>query len=221
MHEIKLRLRFEKTGRAIYSSHLDLMRTMQRAFLRAGLPLKYSEGFNPHALISIILPLPLGMESECELMDFRLSAPLALSSIPERLNPALPEGIRALDCYEAIRKGRELKWLGVEGRFEYDGLPLEQAADELRDFFARPSIVIEKRTKRGTGEMDIVPAIAGLGFEPEGGCVRVRATVSAQEPTLSPEQLINALKQLKPELAPDFARFRRLEALDSNMLPFK
>ena len=43
----KLRLRFEKTGRAIYISHLDLMRTMQRVFLRADCPLKYSEGFNP------------------------------------------------------------------------------------------------------------------------------------------------------------------------------
>ena len=53
----KLRLRFEKTGRAIYISHLDLMRTMQRVFLRADCPLKYSEGFNPHALISILLPL--------------------------------------------------------------------------------------------------------------------------------------------------------------------
>ena len=46
----KLRLRFEKTGRAIYISHLDLMRTMQRVFLRADCPLKYSEGFNPHKL---------------------------------------------------------------------------------------------------------------------------------------------------------------------------
>ena len=48
----KLRLRFEKTGRAVYISHLDLMATMQRAFSRAGLELKYSEGFNPHPLIS-------------------------------------------------------------------------------------------------------------------------------------------------------------------------
>ncbi len=59
----KLRLRFEKTGRAIYISHLDLMRTMQRVFLRADCPLKYSEGFNPHALISILLPLSVGLRA--------------------------------------------------------------------------------------------------------------------------------------------------------------
>ena len=54
----KLRLRFEKTGRAIYISHLDLMSTMQRAFARAELELKYSEGFNPHPLISILRRFP-------------------------------------------------------------------------------------------------------------------------------------------------------------------
>ena len=76
----KLRLRFEKTGRAIYISHLDLMRTMQRVFLRADCPLKYSEGFNPHALISILLPLSVGVGSVCELMDF----PAARGSRPRR-----------------------------------------------------------------------------------------------------------------------------------------
>lgn len=64
----KLRLRFQKTGKAVYISHLDLMRVVQRIFLRAGTPIKYSEGFNPHALISICLPLSVGMASDCELM---------------------------------------------------------------------------------------------------------------------------------------------------------
>ena len=68
----KLRLRFEKAGKAIYISHLDLMRVVQRVFLRAGVPLRYSEGFNPHPLISICLPLSVGTESFCELMDFRV-----------------------------------------------------------------------------------------------------------------------------------------------------
>ena len=78
----KLRLRFEKTGRAVYISHLDLMATMQRAFARAGLELKYSEGFNPHPLISILLPLSVGTASRCELMDFRLRQDAELSALP-------------------------------------------------------------------------------------------------------------------------------------------
>ena len=105
----KLRLRFEKTGRAIYISHLDLMRTMQRVFLRADCPLKYSEGFNPHALISILLPLSVGVGSGCELMDFQLREDVDLAALPERLTAVMPEGIRALEAYPAGRKVRELK----------------------------------------------------------------------------------------------------------------
>ena len=86
----KLRLRFEKTGRAIYISHLDLMRTMQRVFLRADCPLKYSEGFNPHALISILLPLSVGVGSVCELMDFQLREDVDLAALPERLTRGHP-----------------------------------------------------------------------------------------------------------------------------------
>lgn len=86
----KLRLRFEKTGRAIYISHLDLMRTMQRVFLRADCPLKYSEGFNPHAIISILLPLSVGVGSVCELMDFQLREDVDLAALPERLTAVMP-----------------------------------------------------------------------------------------------------------------------------------
>ncbi len=116
----KLRLRFAKRGRAVYISHLDLMRTMQRAFLRAGYALKYSEGFNPHPVISILLPLGVGCASDCELMDFSLTEPAELSLLPERLTAAMPEGIEALEAYPGGRKGRELKWLKLAGTLEYD-----------------------------------------------------------------------------------------------------
>ena len=59
------RIQFIKTGRARYISHLDLMRTFQRAFLRAGLHVKHTEGFNPHAYVSIALPLSVGFSSHC------------------------------------------------------------------------------------------------------------------------------------------------------------
>ena len=58
----KLRLRFQKTGKAVYISHLDLMRVVQRIFLRAGTPIKYSEGFNPHAHTH--LPAPVSGHGE-------------------------------------------------------------------------------------------------------------------------------------------------------------
>ena len=105
----KLRMRFQKTGRAVYISHLDLMHTLQRAFSRAGYELKYSEGFNPHPSMSIALPLSVGAASVCELMDFTLKHDTALPDIKEKLNAAMPEGICVSDIYAAENKFAGLK----------------------------------------------------------------------------------------------------------------
>ncbi len=72
----RTRLLFSKTGRARYISHLDLMRTFQRVFLRAGIRLRHTEGFNPHPYMVFALPLPVGCESDCELLDFDLPTKL-------------------------------------------------------------------------------------------------------------------------------------------------
>ena len=217
----KLRLRFEKTGRAVYISHLDLMHTMQRAFSRAGYALKYSEGFNPHPQISIALPLSVGAASRCEIMDFKLKEDADLATLPERLTAVMPEGIRITACYEPESKTAALKYLEIEGRFEYDDRPLDAMCDALRDFFRRDSIVITKKTKRGMGESDIRPAIREISFAHEPDCVRLHAVISAQEPTLNPALLPDALRQLAPELEPDFASFTRLEVYRENMEIFR
>lgn len=214
----KLRMRFTKTGRAIWLSHLDLMRTMQRAFLRAGYPLKYSEGFNPHAQISILLPLSVGVSSVCELMDFQLREDVDVSEIPARLTAVMPEGITVEDAYPMETKAKYLKWLHITGRLEYDDRDLTEMADRLAVFYAQPEIVITRKTKRGEGQMDIVPAIRELGISTknEQGYVMLEAVVSAQEPTLNPEHLITALRQAAPELAPDFAAFTRQQVYLEN-----
>ena len=217
----KYRLRFEKTGRAVYISHLDLMQTMQRAFSRAGYSLKYSEGFNPHPQISVVLPLSVGTGSLCELMDFRLAEEADLRAMPAKLTAALPEGVTVTAVYEAERKGALIKWLRVEGVFEYDEREAQQMAEGLTVFYAADSLVIEKKTKRGLGQMDIRPAIREIAFKPEDSLVRVSALISAQEPTLNPDLLSDALRQLRPELAPDFASFTRLETYDEGMEVFR
>ncbi|MBR1659018.1 MAG: TIGR03936 family radical SAM-associated protein [Oscillospiraceae bacterium] len=217
----KLRLRFKKTGRAVYISHLDLMRTMQRVFLRADCPLKYSEGFNPHPVISILLPLGVGTASECELMDFSLTEACEPDTLPARLTRAMPEGIEALEVYPGGRKAKELKWLRVGGVFEYDARDPAAMRRGLAEFFARKQIMIVKKTKRGEGESDIAPAIREISFRAGEGRVLLEAVISAQEPTLNPEHLVNALRQLAPELAPDFAEFTRREVYDAEMRAFR
>ena len=85
-----LRALFEKTGNAAYISHLDLMRLFQRAFKRAGLPLTHTQGFNPRPSVSIALPMSLGVESHCELLDFSLEGELPdYGEICDRLNEKL------------------------------------------------------------------------------------------------------------------------------------
>lgn len=217
----KLRLRFSKTGRAVYISHLDLMRTMQRAFLRAGYPLKYSEGFNPHAQISILLPLSVGCSSVCELMDFSLREEAAVNEIPARLTAVMPEGIAVTEAYRSVSKAKELKWLEISGRFEYDERKTPDMLSPLGEFFSRENIVIVKKTKRGEGQADIRPAIRDISFADGDDCVKLHAVISAQEPTLNPELLVSALRQLAPELAPDFAEFERIETYDSGMNIFR
>ena len=217
----KLRLRFEKTGRAVYISHLDLMHTMQRAFSRAGYELKYSEGYNPHPQISIALPLSAGVASLCEIMDFRLIGDADLSAIPGKLTAVMPEGIRITDCYEQINKVSLLKFLAVEGRFEYDDRSAAEMASELNRFYSSASIVITKKTKRGIGKSDIRPAVREISFAAVEGSVLLKAVISAQEPTLNPALLADALRQLKPEIAPDFAKFIRIENYLENMDVFR
>ncbi len=217
----KLRLRFKKTGRAVYISHLDLMQTMQRAFFRAGYALRYSEGFNPHPLLSIALPLSVGTASECELMDFRLKEDADLTALPARLTAALPEGIEILEAYEFTRKAAALKWLRVRGVFEYDEREPAAMAAALSGFYALDRIVISKKTKRGQGETDIRPAIREIGFAARGADLVLEAVISAQEPTLNPELLADALRQLEPEIAPDFAKFTRIETYDADMQLFR
>lgn len=217
----KLRLRFKKTGRAVYISHLDLMQTMQRAFSRAGYELKYSEGFNPHPQISIALPLSVGTASLCELMDFKLRNEAELSPLPARLSAALPEGLEVTDCYEPTRKAALLKYLRVSGLFEYDVRDVEEMAQALQSFYSAGEIVIAKKTKRGMGETDIKASIREISFEARDRAVELEAVISAQEPTLNPELLWDALRQLAPDIAPDFAKFTRLETYDENMEIFR
>ena len=217
----KLRLRFAKTGRAVYISHLDLMHTMQRAFSRAGYALKYSEGFNPHPQISIALPLSVGAASRCELMDFKLREEADLAELPGRLTAVMPEGIEILEVYEPERKTAALKWLQVEGVFEYDLRDPMAMAAALRAFYERETILITKKTKRGVGETDIRPGIRSITFQAADMAVRVEALISAQEPTINPDLLAEALRQKAPELAPDFAKFTRVETYDADMRVFR
>jgi len=93
-----IRAKFKKVNDLIYISHLDLMRLFQRALRRAGIPVKYSEGFNPHPKLSFATALTLGVSSDGEYMDVELDSYVEIQEFIERLNNVLPEGIRVLNA---------------------------------------------------------------------------------------------------------------------------
>ena len=84
------RILFAKYGTAKYISHLDLMHTMERAFLRAGITIRHTAGFHPHPYVSIPLPLPLFFSSQCELLEFGLVEGSTMEQLPEQMNKVLP-----------------------------------------------------------------------------------------------------------------------------------
>ena len=216
----KLRLVYEQTGRARWISHLDAMRTLQRGLLRAGVPLKYSEGFNPHALISIVIPLSVGTESLCQMADIRVREDVDLASLPGRLTAVMPEGFRFTAAYENPARGTELKWLAVEGLWEYDDADPAQAAARCRELFAGP-VTVTRRTKRGEGPFTITEHLREISFVPETGAVRVRAVVSAADPVVNPDLLTAAVTQALPGFAPDAAHFTRLALFKADGSPFR
>jgi len=212
----KLRLLFAKEGRAVYISHLDLLRTFQRVFLRQGLVLRHSQGYHPHPILSFALPLPVGQSSCCELLDFEVTEELDGRDLPERLNRFMPEGIRARECYIPVWPVRELAYLQCRVELSYDGGIPAGAADRIGELFAGESVVIQKRTKRkAMADVDIRPMLRTLEIAEEPGQLCLDAVVAAQNPGLNPALLAAAVETYLPELTPDFVQVRRLELLDA------
>ena len=218
----KLRLLFKKEGQASYISHLDLMRTFQRVFPRAGLELRHSQGFHPHPLISIVLPLPVGQASECELLDFEVEQDIDGSGVAELLNSGLPAGLFVRECYLLERPARELSFLRARIEFDYDkGVPYS-ALERLERLFEQEEVLVEKRTKhKELAQINVIPLIRSLKWTAGDTLMTAEAVVAAQNPGLNPSLLGNAAAAYFPELAPDFVRVRRLELYDTELQVFR
>lgn len=210
------RLLFQKQGVAIYISHLDLMRVFQRAFKRAGLNLKHTQGFSPRAMVSIALPLSLGSGSLCEILDFELvgQEELSCEQIKAKLNRALPDGVRVRECYESDRKVKHLTHLDVAVVLEYDAGVPEGALDALEKLFGRESLTVTKRGKNGPTEQDIIPMMSNLNIvRLNDWKIAVNVRVCAQNPSLNPQLIITAIENELSEYKPDFSFYHRLETI--------
>lgn len=217
------RLLFEKTGRAIYISHLDTMAMFPRIFLRAGLHVKFTQGMSPHAYVSIPLPLSVGVSSQCEILDFTLEEEgVELSTLPELLNPCLPEGIRVLSAYDSDQKAKNIRFLSCTLTLEYDNSISDDILERMKLLYQQKEIMVEKKTKKGMVETDIKPMISMLGVSRLSSQeIQINAVIAAQNPSLNPQYLIKALERHLSEAVPDFWKAHRVEIYDENMRVFR
>ena len=217
------RLLFEKTGDAVYLSHLDLMRVFQRAFRRADIMIWHSQGFSPRAYVSIAMPLSVGASSACEILDFEVEdGSVDLALLPEKLNRTMPEGVRVLRAYESDRKIKQLVYLEAAVRLEYDrGVP-DGAPAAIEALFSGAQVVVHKRTKRGETDLDLLPMIQSLEFRPLSAQeLELHCTVTAMNPALNPQLLVTAVETHLPQYAPDFSAVHRIEVYDAEGKVFR
>lgn len=187
-----LRVKFEKTGKLQYISHLDLLRTMQTALRRSKVKMMYSEGFNPHMKITFALPLSIGTESVCEYMDIKVDESVKADDVKANLSKNLPSDMKVVDVYEAQTKLTEVKFAEYTMYLDY-GEKSEEAVRVGKKLFSG-SLVVTKRTKKGDKEIDVSPMIKEISCAYEYGVCVIKAKLSADsENYLNPFYLTGAL----------------------------
>ena len=205
----KLRFCFEKNGTSAYISHLDLMKALQRSFVRAGIPVKYSQGFNPHIEMSIVVPLSTGYETRCDLCDLDLVCDDMPENFVEDLNAVMPRGMKVLHAGAADRPVREIAYSAYE-----IVLPAGDA-EAMKALFEQP-VTLEKRSKRGRRDVNLQDYIKELTFANEGDKTLCRWILAAGNDPLNPMYLTQALKNAGLVEEDATAKYIRTGILDEN-----
>lgn len=171
---------FEKKGRAVFISHLDLFRTMQRAMKRSGIPVWYSQGFNPRIYLNFPLALSLGVEGCAEIMDFEITERQPFDEMLGALNNVLPDGLRFLSMAEPIGTNKDIALAEYEFDFSADNLSGEDIAAGFEKMMLLEKIEVEKHSKKkGTVLVDIKPHIKVVLSECLGEIFRATVVLPA------------------------------------------
>lgn len=167
-----VRVWFTKLGRVKYISHLDINRCMTRAVRRAGLPLWYTEGYNPHPYMTFSLPLPLGVESLCESMDIRIEDEAFTNDmVKEKLNAVMPDGLEIRRVNDSVLKAKEIAFADY-----FITLTVEEPAgavvEKLNAAVESCQLLAEKKVKSGHKKVvrtvNLYELIRDYRFEAEG-----------------------------------------------------
>ncbi|MGH3521448.1 MAG: TIGR03936 family radical SAM-associated protein [Mycobacterium sp.] len=199
----RVRLRFAKRGKLRFTSHRDVARAFERALRQAGLPMAYSQGFNPHPKVSWVGAAPTGVASEAEYVEIQLVEHLDPEVVRGRLDAALPEGLAVLDGVLAGPGGLAERIEASAWRIEIRGPADEQLRQAAQALLAAPTALVERVTKDGRRTIDARAAIVSLVVEesptvPPGPdelsrCGILIAVVRQVSPAVRPDDVLSAL----------------------------
>lgn len=186
------RLVYTKGDGVKYISHLDFLRSINRAFKRAKIPVAYSKGFNPHILLNIALPCPVGVTSGCEMLEIELTHEIDESEAVNLLNNVLMRDIRILS---AVRVTDEPNFQLISSAL-YDIVFRCKSCFDIQLFFDEQSVIIEKKSKRGMKEVNIKDFIRSIRLEDlYDNCYHIKADICAgSKANLKPELLMSAME---------------------------
>ncbi|OPX87926.1 MAG: hypothetical protein A4E53_02301 [Pelotomaculum sp. PtaB.Bin104] len=194
------RIQYSKEGPARYISHLDLLRAFERAGRRAGLPLAFTQGFNPHPIIAFAAPLGVGTAGDAEYADLGLSEELAVGEVLQALAGALPEGVRLLEVRLVLEKSPALM-AGVERATYRARAKLKNPVDQqkldnmIAAFMSRTEIWVDRKNKAGRKKkFDIRPGIFALSGRTADDIIIIEAELKAgSSGNIRFEEVLNAL----------------------------
>lgn len=190
---LNIRLRFCKKGDLQYISHLDLQRVMSRVLVRSGIPVWYTQGFNPHAKMVFSMPLSVGAQSVCEYLDIRVDKKISTDEILARLNAEVTEDMKFSAAYVPKTKLSEIAFVRYEIEICTDVSDKELANKVLKLLTERP-LMMTKRSKSGDKEVDILDYFKSVEAE-QGETLKINAVLRAGEGSLNPEMIVSALRE--------------------------
>ncbi len=165
----RLRITFATEPLLRYISHLDLAKSWERTLRRAEVPVAYTQGFHPQPRMQFAGALPVGVNSDCELMDVWMEQRVNLGEFWHRVSESLPPGIRLLDVVEVPLKGPALQAALTAAEYEAVLEEVPDAGivtDAVETFLARREVLHEKHSKKGTKLVNIRPLVEGLQVLP-------------------------------------------------------
>jgi len=227
---VRYLIKFTKESEIKFVGHLDLMRTIQRMMKRSGLPIVYSQGFNPHINLSLAQPLAVGVYSGGDYFDVQFQEEVDLQKIKEDLNSSAPAGIRILevsgireeDNKKIFKSMAAIDAASYSIRIRYtDASRLE---NEMNDMLGKNQWVTLKKSKSGEKEVDIKPMVMDMDFRISGNILIVDATVSCgSKENLSPELLAEFVKgntsNYDAEAFTDIRRNEMYAAVEDKLIP--